>query len=306
MGAPGGWSAERVRRLFDETVRQLPMGVAVFDRDMRYVTVNPGWLDVHGCDDDRQVIGRTHYEVFPEIREEWRETHRRCLAGATEQCAADVFVRADGEKEHLRWLIAPWRDESDEIAGIIIYAEGISEQVLTRQRLEERESLIRDLFEESPFGLNLCRMDGLWLQSNPAFLEIIGYSREEADGGLTYWQLTPRKYDADEAVQLEKLRTTRRYGPYEKEFVRKDGTPRAGAPQRVRRRARGRAVHLVADRGHDRPAGARGKARGRATEGHPGLEARDGRRDGRGRRARDQQSAGHHRGVCVRARKNAR
>jgi PAS domain S-box-containing protein len=66
-------------------------------------------------------------------------------------------------------------------------------------------------------------MDGLWLESNPAFLDIIGYTREEADGGLTYWQLTPRKYDEDEAVQLENLKRTRRYGPYEKEFIRKDG-----------------------------------------------------------------------------------
>ncbi len=66
-------------------------------------------------------------------------------------------------------------------------------------------------------------MEGLWLESNPAFLEIIGYSREEADGGLTYWQLTPRRYDAEEAVQLESLRVRKRYGPYEKEFIRKDG-----------------------------------------------------------------------------------
>ena len=73
-------------------------------------------------------------------------------------------------------------------------------------------------------GLNLCTMDGLWLESNQAFCDIIGYTQAEADGGLTYWQLTPRKYDAQEQVQLEKLRTTRRYGPYEKEFIRKDGT----------------------------------------------------------------------------------
>jgi PAS domain S-box-containing protein len=83
---------------------------------------------------------------------------------------------------------------------------------------------IRAFFEESPVGLNLCTMDGVWLASNPAFLRMIGYTREEADGGLTYWQLTPRRYDEAEAAQLESLRTTHRYGPYEKEFVRKDGS----------------------------------------------------------------------------------
>jgi PAS domain S-box-containing protein len=84
-------------------------------------------------------------------------------------------------------------------------------------------SFLDVLFDQSPIGLNLCTMEGLWLESNPAFLAMIGYSREEADGGLTYWQLTPRRYDPDEAVQLQKLRSTRRYGPYEKEFIHKDG-----------------------------------------------------------------------------------
>jgi PAS domain S-box-containing protein len=92
-----------------------------------------------------------------------------------------------------------------------------------RDSERSREAFIRALFEKTKVGLNLCRSDGLWIESNQAFLDIIGYSREEADGGLTYWQLTPRKYDADEAAQLEALRTTGRYGPYEKEFIRKDG-----------------------------------------------------------------------------------
>jgi PAS domain S-box-containing protein len=90
--------------------------------------------------------------------------------------------------------------------------------------LADDQEFVRTLFEASSIGMNLCRLDGLWLRSNPAFLQIIGYSREEADEGLTYWQLTPRKYDASEAEQLRLLGDTGRYGPYEKEFVRKDGT----------------------------------------------------------------------------------
>lgn len=90
--------------------------------------------------------------------------------------------------------------------------------------LVDDAEFVRTLFEASSIGMNLCRLDGLWLRSNPAFLGIIGYSREEADGGLTYWQLTPRRYDAQEAEQLRLLQDTGRYGPYEKEFVRKDGS----------------------------------------------------------------------------------
>lgn len=89
----------------------------------------------------------------------------------------------------------------------------------------EQSQFFKAFFKQSPIGLNLCRMDGHWVESNPAFLKIIGYSAEEADNdNLTYWQLTPEKYAEDELVQLESLKSRKVYGPYEKEFIRKDGS----------------------------------------------------------------------------------
>lgn len=204
-----------------QLLRTLPLAAAVFDLEMRYVAHNEGWLTLHGKPVDHSLVGLVHYDVLP-IPDEWRAIHQQCLAGDTVQRAHDTFSREDGKVEHLRWVVTPWRNADGSIAGLIIYCEQITAQVTAERRLAEREGMIRDLFEQSPLGLNLCRMDGLWLESNPAFLDIIGYDQAEAEG-LTYWQLTPRKYDSQEAVQLEALRTSRRYGPYEKEFIRKDG-----------------------------------------------------------------------------------
>jgi PAS domain S-box-containing protein len=216
-------SPEAARQLLGEVVKSFPFATAVLDREMRYLAYNRSWLSSHGIPEDRAIVGLRHYDVSPEIRDEWRQVHQRCLAGATERRDDDVYEQVNGRRVHHRWVVAPWRESDGAVGGIIIYVENITDQVETTRNLAEREGLIRTLFEQCPIGLNLCRMDGLWIESNPAFLEIIGYSREEADGGLTYWQLTPRKYDAAEAVQLESLKTTRRYGPYDKEFVRKDG-----------------------------------------------------------------------------------
>ena len=216
-------SPEAARQLLGEVVGNLPFATAVFDRDMRYLAYNRRWLAARGLEEGRNVLGECHYDVSPENPDNWRQVHQRGLAGATESRDDDAHEDASGRRAHHRWVVAPWREVGGAIGGIIIYVENITDQVETTRHLAEREGLIRALFEQCPIGLNLCRMDGLWLESNPAFLDIIGYSREEADGGLTYWQLTPRKYDAAEAVQLESLKTTRRYGPYEKEFVRKDG-----------------------------------------------------------------------------------
>ena len=50
-----------------------------------------------------------------------------------------------------------------------------------------------------------------------------GYTEEEFRS-LTYWDITPVDYKDMEAKQLESLHTVGRYGPYEKEYIRKDGT----------------------------------------------------------------------------------
>ncbi|MCB9025491.1 MAG: PAS domain S-box protein [Bdellovibrionaceae bacterium] len=91
--------------------------------------------------------------------------------------------------------------------------------------LKDTKSFFRAFYDHCPMGLNLSRMDGRWVESNEAFLNIIGYTAEEAnDDHLTYWQLTPGVYEPQEKLQLEKLKENGFFGPYEKEFIRKDGS----------------------------------------------------------------------------------
>jgi diguanylate cyclase (GGDEF)-like protein/PAS domain S-box-containing protein len=81
----------------------------------------------------------------------------------------------------------------------------------------------RALFHEAPVGYALNRLsDGRFVEINLAFAELTGYGREELNQ-LSYWDLTPRKFAAEETLRLENLRTSGRYGPYEKEYIRKDG-----------------------------------------------------------------------------------
>ena len=82
---------------------------------------------------------------------------------------------------------------------------------------------LRALYELSPLGIALTDMRGRYLEVNEAFQRICGYSEEELRA-LDYWALTPPEYEADEARQLESLERTGYYGPYEKEYVRKDGS----------------------------------------------------------------------------------
>ncbi|MDZ8095619.1 MAG: PAS domain S-box protein [Nostoc sp. DedQUE05] len=78
------------------------------------------------------------------------------------------------------------------------------------------------LFEQCPVGLALCRTDGTLISINFAYAAILGRTVPETLN-LTYWQITPEKYAATEQSCLEDLERTGRYGPYEKEYIHKDG-----------------------------------------------------------------------------------
>ena len=90
------------------------------------------------------------------------------------------------------------------------------------RRISESEEKLRGLYELSPLGIALNDSNGRFFEFNEAFQRICGYSADELRS-MDYWTLTPRKYGADEAQQLEILERSGLYGPYEKEYIHKDG-----------------------------------------------------------------------------------
>ncbi|MBD2296389.1 PAS domain S-box protein [Anabaena sphaerica FACHB-251] len=80
----------------------------------------------------------------------------------------------------------------------------------------------RQLFEQCPVGLLLCRTDGTLIDVNPAYAAMLGRTVSETLN-LNHWQITSEKYAASEQAMVENLAPTACYGPYEKEYIHKDG-----------------------------------------------------------------------------------
>ncbi len=90
------------------------------------------------------------------------------------------------------------------------------------EEMENNRQYNRMLFDESQVGLALTDMNGKMIDINPFFSKLIGYTREEILN-LSYWDITPKKYKYQEKKQLEQLLEKNYYGPYEKEYIHKDG-----------------------------------------------------------------------------------
>lgn len=84
------------------------------------------------------------------------------------------------------------------------------------------EKKYRELFEQSPIGLALCRMNGELVSVNSSYTSILGYSKDEVLK-LAYWDITPEKYFDQEKKMIQDLLDKGRYGPFEKEYIHKDG-----------------------------------------------------------------------------------
>lgn len=108
------------------------------------------------------------------------------------------------------------------IGMTVIYCIYFQRNIQSRAALRESNQYNRMLFNESTIGLALCRMNGALVDINPAYSSIIGRPVEETLK-LSYWDITPEKYAAEEQVQLANLEKTGRYGPYEKEYIHADG-----------------------------------------------------------------------------------
>lgn len=79
--------------------------MAMFDRNMRYLAASRRWLSDHRFDEP--VLGRSHYDVLPDMPERWKDVHRRALAGEVIAKAGDRFDRADGTVLWLDWEARP-------------------------------------------------------------------------------------------------------------------------------------------------------------------------------------------------------
>ena len=165
---------EKQLRLFFE---HTPVGVAMFDRQMNYLIASQCWI--HDYQLDSSVIGKCHYDVFPNAPDYWREVHQRCLQGNVERNEKEQYILADGTESWVRWEVRPWYDDTDSIGGLIIFGELISDRIFTEIALRQSEAQQRALINTLPDLIMRVNHKGMYLDFIvPTTFSLLGVAQD--------------------------------------------------------------------------------------------------------------------------------
>ena len=181
--------------LLEIFVKNAPAGVAMFDRDMRYLQVSDRWCADYSIDSSR-VLGRSHYELFPDMPHRWKEMHRHGLEGETMRADEDRWDREAGTK-WVRWEIRPWWNLDKIRGGILIFAEDITHckemekalsdvaRTLVEAQEKERARIARELHDDINQRLALLSLEVEQLQVNPSEIELGGQELRKRIGEIS-------------------------------------------------------------------------------------------------------------------------
>ncbi|WP_186755524.1 PAS domain-containing hybrid sensor histidine kinase/response regulator [Echinicola salinicaeni] len=125
----------------NEFVTHAPAAVAMFDTEIKYVAYSNRWLEEYKLQ-DHDLKGKSHYEVFPGISDEWKHIHSRCLKGEVISDEEDVWRPPGWEHDqYLRWEVRPWYQFDGEIGGIMMLTQDVTESCLQREELKRAKIL---------------------------------------------------------------------------------------------------------------------------------------------------------------------
>ena len=173
-----------------------------------------------------EMLGRPISILFPPERaDEMPLILERLQRGERIEHFETVRMRKDGRRVDVSLTSSLIRDAIGEVIGVSAIARDISGRKRAEEALRDKEARIRRLVDANIIGIFIGDLSGRISEANDAFLKISGYSREDVLAGKFRWtDMTPSQYDAADRHALEELKKTGRCTPFEKEYIRKDGS----------------------------------------------------------------------------------
>jgi PAS domain S-box-containing protein len=159
--------------LLELFIQDAPTGLALFDREMRYISASRRWIEDMGVK-EWDLAGKSHYELGYRIPDRWKEEHRRAMDGETVSFNEDHYQREDGSERWVRRMVRPWWTGHGTVGGIVVLSEDITATKEAECALRESEESLKEAQRIAGVGSYVLDLvSGVW-SSSPMLDEILG------------------------------------------------------------------------------------------------------------------------------------
>jgi PAS domain S-box-containing protein len=210
----------RYKRLAQSNI----IGIIFWDTNGKITDANDTFLEMVGYTRQELEQGKINWKNITPI-----EYHYLDLQGIEDLRATGTCIPFEKEYIHKNgnrfpiFLGGVFLEDSQE-EGVSFVLDLTQSKQLENQ-LRTSEAKFRRLFEANLIGIIYPDLSGRIFDANDAFLDMVGYTREELQQGKVRWDtMTPPEYNAIDLRSQEELKTTGTAAPVEKEYIRKDGT----------------------------------------------------------------------------------
>jgi len=206
-------ASQRLQNVLDS----ITDGLCILDRDLRYVYFNENGARMCGLR-VADIVGTRVGDTFQENKTNLvGRSYRHSL-----QTGEPVHVEEFSVSPLNKWFESNCYPSAE---GLTVYFRDITERKRTEAALRVSESRFRQLFNSGLMGICIHDRFGAFKEGNDELLRITGYARDDLNAGLVRWDImTPPEYREIDARHIEEAALHGKCTPYEKEFIRKDGS----------------------------------------------------------------------------------
>jgi PAS domain S-box-containing protein len=214
-------------------LNSLTAQIAVLDRDGKIISVNQAWRDFGmqgGATSHSLSVGQNYIDVCDQAVAQGDLSAIECQQGLAQVFSGqrDTFTMEYPchSPDKRRWFLMHAAPLPKKNGGAVVSHIDITERYVVDEARRQSEARFRRIFEANIIGVVFWDAQGCITDANDALLSLIGYSRAEMTRGrLNVWELTPTEEHELCRAGFAEIAATGVCHPFEKHYIRKDGTP---------------------------------------------------------------------------------